>query len=168
MERFILDKIVLRNVADGDVLVFFEQQLDNDANYMAAFTGKDPTDRDAFMMHWRKILVNKSIIIKTILFNGHIAGHILSHESFGEPEVSYWIGKDYWGRGIATKALSEFLKQTIHIISYPLYARVAKDNIASIRVLKKCGFTICGEGKGFSNARGKEIEELIMKKTTEI
>lgn len=45
----------------------------------------------------------------------------------------------------------------------PLYARVVKDNLASQRVLQKCGFTICGENKGFANARGKEVEEFIMR-----
>ena len=45
----------------------------------------------------------------------------------------------------------------------PMYARVVKDNIASLRVLEKCGFTICGEGKGFAYARGEEVEEFILR-----
>lgn len=45
----------------------------------------------------------------------------------------------------------------------PLYARAVKDNIASIRVLEKCGFVLSGEDKGFSNARSKEVEEFILK-----
>ncbi len=153
--------IVLRDVTESDLPIFFEQQLDLNANYMAAFTRKNPADRDTFMVHWRKILADESIIVKTIVFDEHVAGHVLSHKCFGEPEISYWIGKEYWGKGIATKALSEFLKD---INSHLLYARVAKDNIASIRVLEKCGFRICGEDKGFSNARGEEVGELIMKK----
>ena len=45
-----------------------------------------------------------------------------------------------WGRGIASEALAEFL----HLEqSRPLYAGVAPHNIASIRVLQKCGFTFC-------------------------
>lgn len=83
-----------------------------------------------------------------------------SFERFGKPEVTYWIEKEYWGRGIATKALSEFLS---YLKTRPLYACAAKDNIASIRVLEKCGFTILGEDKGFSNARGEEVEEFILK-----
>ncbi len=152
--------ILLRDVTEGDLPIFFEQQLDPDANYMAAFTAKDPADRDAFTAHWTKILGDETITKKTILFEGHVAGSIVSFELFGEPSVAYWIGKEYWGKGIATKALSEFLG---HVKARPLYARAAKDNIASIRVLEKCGFTICGEDKGFSNARGEEVEEFILK-----
>ena len=88
-----------------------------------------------------------------------MAGHVLSFEQFGEPEVSYWIGKEHWGKGLATEALSRFLSC---VKTRPLYARAAKDNTASIRVLKKCGFKICGEDKGFSNARGEEVEEFIL------
>jgi RimJ/RimL family protein N-acetyltransferase len=48
-------------------------------------------------------------------------------EQLGEREVGYWLGKGYWGKGIATQALKEFLK---HIGTRPLYAHVAKHNIA--------------------------------------
>jgi len=152
--------VLLRNTTEDDLPTFFEQQLDSDANYMAAFTAKDPTDKDAFTAHWAKILSDDTITNKTILFNEQVAGHVGCFERFGEPEVSYWIGKEYWGRGLATKALSDFLG---YVKLRPLYARVAKDNIASIRVLEKCGFTMSGEGKGFSNARGEEVEEFILK-----
>ena len=152
--------ILLRDVTEGDLQIFFEQQLDPVANYMAAFTAKDPADREAFAAHWAKILGDKIIKIKTILFEGHVAGYVLSHGWYGKPEVSYWIGKEHWGKGIATQALSGFLDlQEVR----PLYAWVAKDNVASLRVLKKCGFTIVGHGKGFANARGEEIEEVNLK-----
>jgi len=152
--------VMLRDVIQDDLPTFFEQQLDPDANHMAAFTAKNPADREAFTAHWAKILGDDTITIKTILFEGHVAGHVLSHAWFGTLEVSYWIGKDFWGRGIATRALAEFLGD---LKVRPLYARAAKDNVASIRVLKKCGFTISGVDKGLANARGKEVEEYILK-----
>jgi RimJ/RimL family protein N-acetyltransferase len=154
--------ILLRDVMRSDLPIFFDQQLDQDANHMAAFTAKDPTDRDAFMAHWTRILGDKTITRQTILLDGHVAGWVLSYEDeeFGKPEVSYGIGKSYWGKGVATRALSAFLK---HIEVRPLYARAAKDNIASLRVLEKCGFTRIGEGKGFANARSEEIEEFILR-----
>ena len=152
--------VLLRDTTEDDLPIFFEQQLDSEANYMAAFTAKDPTDKDAFTAHWAKILSDDTKINKTILLNEQVAGYVACFEQFGEPEVSYWIGKEYWGRGLATKALSDFLG---YVKVRPLYARVAKDNIASIRVLEKCGFTISGEDKGFSNARGEEVEEFILK-----
>ena len=152
-------RVLLRDVREGDLAIFFEQQLDPEAIYMAAFTAKEPANWDAFMRHWRKILADEGITIKTILSQGQVAGYILSHDWFGEPEVTYWIGKEYWGKGIATAALAAFLRL---FKVRPLYGRAAKDNLASIRVLQKCGFTISGYDKGFANARGEEIEEVIL------
>ena len=154
--------VLLRDVTEDDLAIFFEHQLDSAANHMAAFTAKDPADRDAFHAHWTKILGDDTVIIKTILFEGHVAGHIAKFERSGEPEITYWIGREYWGKGIATQALSEFLGD---VKVRPLYARVAKDNIASLRVLEKCGFTISGYDRGFANARAQEIEEAILKLT---
>lgn len=144
--------VLLRDVTEGDLPIFFEQQLDPDALHMAAFP---PRDRDAFMAHWTtRILGDETVTKKTILFDGQVAGNIVSFERSGKLLVGYWIGKNYWGKGIATKALSEFLG---YVKVRPLHAHVAKHNIASIRVLEKCGFTICGESES-----GDEVEEFIL------
>lgn len=152
--------VLLRDVIMSDLPIFFDQQLDPEANHMAAFTAKDPSDKDAFMARWTRILGNETGTVQTVLFNGQVAGSILSYEDEdAKPEVSYWIGKPYWGNGVATKALSAFLTL---IKVRPLYARAAKDHSASLRVLEKCGFTRIGEGKGFANARNEEIEEFML------
>jgi len=153
--------VVLRDVAGGDLPVFFQQQLDPVANQRAAFTAKDPSDRDAFAAKWTKILCDDTITKKTILFEGHVAGSVVSFVApwSGKPEVTYWLGREYWGQGIATRALAEFLKQ---VKTRPLYARAARDNVASIRVLEKCGFMISGHDRAFANGRGEEIEEFIL------
>jgi RimJ/RimL family protein N-acetyltransferase len=154
-------KLLLREVVDGDLPVFFAQQLDPEANYMAAFTARDPADRDAFNAHWARIRANDENLIRTIVVDGQVAGSVASYvdPELGEPEVTYWIGREYWGRGIATRALSAFLKEQK---ARPIYGRAARDNIGSIRVLEKCGFQLTGYGKGFANARGEEIEEAIL------
>ena len=152
------NELYLRDVVNDDLAIFFENQLDQEANYMAAFTAKDPTNQEAFMAHWHKILANETCIIKTIIFNEQVAGSVSSYEDEGKPEVTYWLGKDYWGQGIATWALKEFLAH--YNQTRPIYARVAKDNLGSRRVLEKCGFKIIGESKGFANGRGQEIEEF--------
>lgn len=152
--------IRLRDVTKSDLPIFFEHQLDPAASHMAAFTAKDPADREAFMAHWARILADDAIATKTILFDGNVAGHVASFEQFGQPEITYWLGQEYWGQGIATRALSAFLG---HLEARPLYARAAKDNVASLRVLEKCGFRIVGEDRGFANARGQEVEEFILK-----
>jgi RimJ/RimL family protein N-acetyltransferase len=152
--------IRLRDVTADDLPIFFEQQLDPEANYMAAFTSRDPADRDAFNAHWSKILADETIIKQTILCDGQVVGNIASFVQFGEQEVGYWIGKRYWGKGIATQALAAFLPI---VPVRPLFARVAKDNRASLRVLEKSGFAIIGEDKGFAGVRGEAIEEWILK-----
>ena len=157
------NELLLRNVVNDDLPIFFEYQLDPEANHMAAFTAKDPTNLEAFMAHWHSILAEETNIIQTILCNGQVVGSVSSYEDEGKPEVTYWLGKDYWGKGIATRALTEFL--THHKKTRPIYARVAKDNLGSRRVLEKCGFTIIGEAKGFANARGQEIEEFVLELT---
>jgi RimJ/RimL family protein N-acetyltransferase len=158
----VTEQTLLREVAESDLPIFFEQQSDEAAGYMAAFTGRDPKDRDAFMAHWARIRADNAITIRTILHDGHVAGNILSFEWEGKPEVGYWIGREYWGKGLATRALSDFL--TI-VKTRPLYAAAAKDNVASIRVLEKCGFTITAYTKSFARARGEEIEEALLQLT---
>ena len=152
--------IQLRDVMEEDLPIFFEHQQDSSASHMAAFTAKDPANREAFQSHWARIRGDASVTIKTILHAEKVAGHVSSFEQFGHREVSYWLGKEHWGRGIATEALRQFLGL---IRSRPLYARAAKDNLASLRVLEKCGFRIFGEDKGFSASRGMEVEEFILK-----
>jgi RimJ/RimL family protein N-acetyltransferase len=151
--------VTLREVAAADLPIFFAQQLDPAANKMAAFTAKDPADREAFAAHWARIQADAANINRTIELDGQVAGYIAKHEGFGVPEITYWIGRDYWGQGVATRALGAFLGL---ITIRPLYARAAADNAASIRVLEKCGFRAVGRERGFANARGEEIEELVL------
>ena len=153
------EAIVLRAVEDRDMDVFFANQSDPEANEMAAFTAKDPSDRSAFDTHWARIRVTASVLIRTIEVSDVVVGSVLSYVMEDTPEVSYWIGREHWGQGIATVALEKFLKlQTTR----PLIARVAKDNRGSVRVLEKCGFRITGEDKGFAHGRGEEVEEFVL------
>src|SRR5262245_19791397 len=135
--------VLLRDVADGDLPIFFEQQLAPADNRMAAFTDKDSADRVAFMAKWAKILGDDSITKRTILFGGQVAGNIGAFVApwSGQLEVTYWIGREFWCKGIATKALRVFLSA---VKIRPVYARAATDNIASLRVLATCGFMIAG------------------------
>jgi RimJ/RimL family protein N-acetyltransferase len=154
------DSLELRAVIDSDLPIFFEHMQDAEAIHMAAFTPKDPADREKFDAHWVRIQANPTVMNRTIVFNGQVAGSVVSYEEDGLPEVSYWLGREFWGQGIASRALAEFLDQ--HQRQRPIRARVAKDNLPSLRVLEKCGFVITGEDKGFANARGCETEEWVL------
>jgi RimJ/RimL family protein N-acetyltransferase len=131
--------VALRDVVESDLPIFFEHQQEEDAVAMAAFP---PREEKAFAAHWANVVADETVVKKTIVFDGEVAGNIVSWERSGRRLVGYWIGKSYWGRGIATRALAEFLR---HVEARPLYAHVAKQNHGSIRVLEKCGFTIYGE-----------------------
>ncbi len=153
------DPVHLRDVIDSDLPVFFEQQFDPIANQMAAFP---PRDREAFMAHWARILADENNILKTILYGNQVAGNIVSWEQpddGSEREVGYWLGREYWGKGIATRALAAFLEI---VKTRPLCAHAAKHNLASIRVLEKCGFTNVGEDQGLASTGGAEVEEVTL------
>ncbi len=135
-----MDGIVhLRIVKEADLPIFFEHQLDPVAYQMAGMPSKD---REAYMAHWAKNMRDDRNDQRTILFNRQVVGYIVSFTMDGEREVGYWIGRDFWGKGIATQAMSLFLME---IKTRPLYAHVIKDNVVSRRVLEKCGFSLTGE-----------------------
>jgi len=153
-----MGQVELRDVIETDLEVFFDQQQDEVANHMAAFTPKNPSDRAAFDDRWRRIFDDATLIKKTILNDGEVVGNISCHRWFGEPEITYGVIRSHWGQGIATRALSQFLD---HMDERPLYARAAADNVGSIRVLEKCGFELTGYERAFANARGEEIQEAV-------
>ncbi len=153
-------KVVLREVRTSDLPILFEQQKDPEANFRAAFTPKNPSDREAFAKKWDRMRTDPTVTVRTIVVDGGVAGSIASwidSDWRNEPEVTYWIGRDFWGAGVATRALARFVRSIQK--RRPLYGRAAGDNAASIRVLEKCGFKAFGDGRGFANARGVEIGE---------
>lgn len=136
----ILAAMMLRDVLESDLAIFFEHQQDADARRMAVFPGRE---WDAFVEHWRtNVLGEPSARVQTVVSNGEVAGYVSSWESDGERQVAYWIGKEYWGQGIATAALAEFLLR--HEMTRPLHAYVARENVGSVRVLEKSGFQALG------------------------
>ena len=151
--------VQLRPVRDEDLTIFFEQEQDPEAVFMAAFTHPDPSGREAFDAHWAKIRGLASVRLRTIEADGVVVGHVARYEQDGLPEVTYWIGREYWGRGLATAALRAFLQEDPR---RPMYGQAAKDNAASRRVLEKCGFRVTGEARYVANARGAEIDEVVL------
>jgi RimJ/RimL family protein N-acetyltransferase len=153
-------RCVLREVRDEDLAVLFVQWADPVAAGMAAFTAPDHMDRDAFERRWSRLRADETVINRVIVVDGVVAGSIGSWGDPGEREITYWIGRSYWGKGIATCALDAFL--TVDP-SRPLHARVAYDNVASHRVLEKCGFRVVATERGFAEARSAEIEEFVLR-----
>jgi RimJ/RimL family protein N-acetyltransferase len=153
-------QLVLRDVEDRDLSVLFEHATDREAILMAAFTSPDLDDRASFDRRWARLKSDSSTTNRVVEIDGRVVGHIASFELEGQREVTYWIGREDWGRGYATRALQAFLQVET---TRPLYGRAASDNAASIRVLTKCGFRIVGEGRGFAHGRNEETDELVLR-----
>ena len=155
-----MDRISLRTVQEADLSVFHENEHDPQSARMAAFTSPNHGELSAFLDFWRtKILADPSNATRAVVVDDRLAGYIVKFQMLGKPSVAYWLGREFWGRGVATQALRAFL---VELRERPLYARVAADNHASLRVLEKCGFTVVGRDRAFANARNAEIEELVL------
>ncbi|WP_089155883.1 GNAT family N-acetyltransferase [Micromonospora sp. NBS 11-29] len=152
-------EVRLRPVRDDDLSVFFAHEQDPQANWMAAFGPPDPSDRAAFDAHWARIRADGRIVNRAVTVDGALVGRVAAFPVGERTEVSYWIDPARWGRGHATAALTALLRE---LPQRPVYARAAKDNAASLAVLRKCGFVVIGEDSGYAPARGAEVEEYVL------
>ena len=144
----------LRSVEDRDLDVFFDHQTDPQAVEMAAFPARD---KDQFAAHWAKVRADDSLVLRTIVADGVVAGNIGSWQEDGQQLIGYWVGREHWGRGVATQALAQLVDE---VPVRPLYAHVAVHNVGSIRVLEKCGFS--HEREESVEVAGKDIAELVL------
>jgi ribosomal-protein-alanine N-acetyltransferase len=127
-------EIILTKTEKDDLNAFFQFQLDEKANYLAAFTAKDPNDKTAYIGKYSKFLTDPTINMKTIKANDEFVGSLAKFVIENDAEITYWIDRKFWGQGIATTALQDFLKIEK---TRPLFGRVAFDNHGSQKVLEK-------------------------------
>lgn len=152
--------VTLRPIDDRDLDALFDQQRDPESVQMAAFTAKDPNDREAFDAHMSKVRASPDGTLRAVIRGGRLVGSIASFVMDGDTEVTYWIDRSVWGQGVASQALALFLDT---VPARPLYARAASNNVGSLRVLQRAGFTIIGTAISYANARSAEIEETILR-----
>ena len=152
--------VSLRPLEDRDLDTLYQQWIDPESVRMAAFTAENQTDRRAFHDRMARLRADTSVSHRVIDVDGEAAGTIGSFRIDDQLEVTYWVGRAHWGKGIATAALQILLTETAE---RPVYARAASDNIGSLRVLEKAGFRRVGVDRGFAFARGEEIEETILR-----
>lgn len=153
-------KVHLRPVTAADLPTLFDQQIDPEAHHMAAFTHRDMHDRAGFVGWWGRVLELPDVHARAIDADGALAGSVLCWPSDEGLEVSYWLGRAFWGRGVATAALKGLLAE---VDARPVFARAASDNRGSVRVLEKCGFVEVGREVSHAEARGAAIEETIFR-----
>ena len=149
-------EIRLRDVEEADLPIFFQHQGDEVAVKMAVFASRDAA---SFYQHWTELLADEATLKKTILVDNVIAGNVVGFTWEGKREVGYWVGREYWGQGVATKALSDFLCVEC---TRPLHAGVAKHNAASLRVLEKCGFTPCSRDENSPAKTSDDSDHILL------
>jgi RimJ/RimL family protein N-acetyltransferase len=152
--------VTLRPVSDDDLPWIFEQMRDPAAVRMAAFTAADPDDRAAFEAHMAKVRGAPDVNLRAVLVDGVPVGTVSTFVVEGDTEVTYWIERAHWGRGIASRALALLLTE---VTVRPVLARAASDNVASLRVLAKAGFEVVGTERAYAPGRGAEIEETVLR-----
>ncbi|MEN3612204.1 GNAT family N-acetyltransferase [Plantactinospora sp. ZYX-F-223] len=152
--------VALRPVRDADLDALFAQSRDPASVRMAAFTVDDPDDRAAFDARLARLRASADVVLRAVTWNGALVGSIGSFVVDGDTEITYWIDRAAWGRGIASAALALLLDL---VTARPLHARVASDNAGSLRVLRRAGFEVVGVETSFANARQAEIEETLLR-----
>ncbi len=145
----------LRHVEDRDIDLFFEHQADPQSVEMAAFPARD---RERFEAHWAKVRADDTLVARTIVADGSVAGNIGSWQEEGQQLLGYWIGREWWGRGVATRALALLIEE---VSVRPLHAHVVAHNVGSIRVLEKCGFERDRTQEAKAPTSDGGIEELV-------
>lgn len=151
------EQLILRPVVKKDIYVFFEHQNDPEANKRAAL---NPGDRVRFFSRWEQMLADQTIVTRTICSGQQVLGYIAHFEQLGRPSLGCWIDRTFWGQGVATEALRQFL---LLIKVRPLFARVAADNSACISLLLSSGFNEVGRENSLSVAFDRMVEEVLFK-----
>ena len=138
-----------------------------------------PRTRVEFDALWARLLGSPPprLVARAIEADGVLVGMINCFQRPGLPEegatmtedgtvrgeldfVGYWLGREHWGRGIATRALAALLDE---VKVRPLLARAATSNVASLRVLRRCGFVVIGYRQSLAEARFSACEEALLR-----
>lgn len=152
------DVVTLRATEPADLDEIFRFGQQPESIRLAAFTADDPGDRDAFDAHWARLLGDPRIDTRSIRADGTLVGSVARWFEDGEPEITYGIDREHWGRGIAIRAVRLFVSS---LPERPLRARVAVDNERSTRLLERLGFRPVSTSRAYAAGRGRETDETL-------
>lgn len=96
---------------------------------------------------------------------GSIGLHLQSDIMCKNIELGYFIGEDFWGKGIATEAIRKIVDygfDNFEVIR--IFARPFGNNLASQKVLEKAGFVLEARIEGNIYKNGGFLDELIYAK----
>ncbi len=148
--------VELRQIADADLPLLYSFQLDPVAARMAVVNPRNPEE---FQAYWNTIRQDPLVTVRAVIVDNRVAGSIACYPFEGHAYIGYWLGQSYWGRGIASRSLEILLQE---VTTRPLYARVAKHNLASIKVLQRNGFILQGYRFVDETERYPTCEEALL------
>lgn len=160
MSQDLTGALSLRALREEDLPRLFEIQLDEEARHLAAFVTEEAKDREAYLAKHRKILADPETTNRGVEVDGELVGSVATFPIEGNIELTYWIRRDMWGRGVATAAVAELLEE---VAVRPIRARVVEDNTGSVLVLERNGFVRVGSEDAFAAGRRATVTELIYK-----
>jgi RimJ/RimL family protein N-acetyltransferase len=129
-----VEAVTLRDVVEDDLQTFYRHQSDPLSIEMAQVAARDEA---AYLARWTRLLADETVDTRSIVVDGTVAGHVMSFDRDGVRELGYWLGREFWGQGIAGAAVQQYLAFEPQ---RPLFAIVAEHNLASRRILSRCGF----------------------------
>lgn len=156
-------KIQLRRVEPRDLGRLYEIQAQPEGNELA---GTKPRTREAFFAVWDKHLTDPDINGWVIELESNdvaeVVGSIARFVADGHDCVGYWLAQEHWGKGIASRALEQFLALEPR---RPLHATAAKNNAASRKILERGGFECVGFRFGEETERylAREIVDFVLR-----
>lgn len=149
----------LRAAEEGDLPVLYAYQLDAEANRLA---GTRPRSEAAFRAAWERGAAGAGAVTRVIECGGVVVGSVACFGmEDGTDALGYWIGREHWGKGYATRGLALLLEE---VKRRPLRADVARHNAASMRVLERCGFRLVGKRMAEETERyvAGEVWEFVL------
>lgn len=155
----VIPSVTLRPPQQSDIAAFLDHASDRGARWQAAFCLAEAPDPVAFEHRWQSMLVDPPVLVRTVLVDAEVAGHVATWiAEDGSPEITYWLGRQFWGAGVGARGLRLFLSEESR---RPLRARCAADNHASVKILVAAGFRQVGSEPDYAPARGEIVDELI-------
>ncbi|MBL9148065.1 MAG: GNAT family N-acetyltransferase [Phycisphaerae bacterium] len=157
-------EISIRPTTAADVPSLFAFECEPAANERA---GTKPRDWPTFESRWAEILADidgtrTRVVPRVILADGEVVGAVNISPQGDADAIGYWIAKEHWGRGIASRAVERMLEEYTR---RPLYATVAAGNAPSLRILEKFGFVIESRERTPETARcvARETVSLVLR-----
>lgn len=150
--------IDLRDFDDDDHDAVFAMMRDREALELVAFTADHPDDPDEFDAWLHRRRAHPDVTLFTVTEDGGYAGTAALFRTEADREVTIWLARHAWGRGIGTATLEILVSREPE---RPLYARAAAHNAAAVAILRRVGFAEVSRAVSFAPGLGRDAEQVV-------